>query len=546
MVPFRPILAPAEQIVRQHSEVVMRLVLSIGAALLLLAPLSSIQGQKKFSGVKSSYLRAIKKSDFKAQAIAITSMVATNDPGAVEAFLETLTKLRRKDQKLEDKKKRAQDEIDETRFKRIIKPRMDAGARQETRKLVEKQLVPQKKIVSKCTKDLEHDAKVRAALRQGLRDLKKSLSDDTHAALSRFGINHVKRIKEPKSLVSALDDLAAIGTKGTLAQIAEKTLLSAYPAVRTAALNALALHPCNISEDAALSALDDDFQQVQLAALEVLQKTGSERCIAPLIARLPNEKGRIKDHIRKTLKSLTGADFHDNVALWTNFWKEWKDDFSGRGRTARVMGWNDTAKARQQQQQARSRRPGGTAFYGIQTKAKDIVYILDISGSMEAQAGGKEKGYTRMKQAVAELIGSIRKLNKKCTFNIIFYHSSVSIWKKKMQAANKKNKEEAIVWARKVTTRGRTNIFDSLELAFKIAGRGTFDKGYLPAVEAIFLLSDGWPNEGRIKAPPEILTEVRKLNKLSKLELNTIALGGANKLMQQLARQNNGVCVHVQ
>lgn len=523
----------------------MRSFLAIGAALLLLAPFTSLQAQRKFSSVRSTYLRAIKKSDLNAQKVAITSMVVANDPGAVETFLETLTKLRRKDEKLKSRKKKAQDEIDETRFKKIIKPRMSTASRQEVRKLVESQLVPLKKIVSRCSKDLEHDTKVREALQQGLRDLRESLDSKTHAELSRFCIDHVKGVKRPESLVMAVEDLAAVGTRGALAQVAEKTLLSKYPAVRTAALNALALHPCDISEEAALGAIEDDFQQVQLAALEVLQKTGSSACIEPLIARLSKEKGRLGDQIRKTLKSLTGADFHDNVALWTSFWKEWKDSFSGRGRKAKVDGWQDTAKAKQQQKQALSRRPGGTAFYGITTKAKDIVYILDISGSMKAQAGGKKKGYTRMKQAVAELIGSIRKLNKKGTFNIIFYHSQVSIWKKKMQPANKKNKEEAIAWANKVTTKGRTNIFDSLELAFKIAGRGVFDKGYEPAVEAIFLLSDGWPNEGRIKAPPEILVEVRKLNKLSKVELNTIALGGANNFMQRLAQQNNGICIHV-
>lgn len=523
----------------------MRYLFVCGAALLLLFPQVSLHAQKKYSGVRSTYLRNIKSSSLKAQLQAIDSMVATGNAGAVEEFLGTLTKLRKKDEKLRHKKTKAQEEIDETRFKKIIKPRMSQASRQETRKLVEKQLSPLKKTVSKCAKALEHDEKVRTALQQGLRDLKKNVNEKYHADMSRYCVDHMKGVRKPESLVSAVEDVAAVGTRGALAQVAEKTLLSAYPAVRTAALNALSQHPCDISEKAAIGALDDDYQQVRAAALEVLQKTGSSECIEPLIARLPEEPGRVGDLVRRTLRALTGADFHDNTALWSDFWKEWKDNFSGRGRSARVEGWGDTAKAKQQTDRARTSRPGGSTFYGIQTRAKDIVYILDISGSMKAQATGKEKGYTRMKQAVTELIGSIRKLHKKGTFNIIFYHSTVSIWKKKMQPASKKNKEAAIEWANEVTTRGRTNIYDSLDLAFKIAGRGTFDKGYTPAVEAIFLLSDGWPNVGRIKEAPKILTAVKKLNRLSKVELNTIAIGSANNFMRQLAKQNNGVCVHV-
>ena len=53
------------------------------------------------------------------------------------------------------------------------------------------------------------------------------------------------------------------------------------------------------------------------------------------------------------------------------------------------------------------------------------------------------------------------------------------------------------------------------------------------------------PTKVESRPHPEILVEVRKLNKLSKVELNTIALGGANNFMQRLAQQNNGVCVHV-
>ena len=111
-----------------------------------------------------------------------------------------------------------------------------------------------------------------------------------------------------------------------------------------------------------------------------------------------------------------------------------------------------------------------------------------------------------------------------------------------MMKATGINKDKAIQWAEAVVANGATNIFDAVERAFSVAGRGSFDPHYAVAADTIFLLSDGQTNRGRIIETGPFLEEIRRINRLRKIAIHTIGLGRAINvgLMRGLAAQNNG------
>jgi hypothetical protein len=104
---------------------------------------------------------------------------------------------------------------------------------------------------------------------------------------------------------------------------------------------------------------------------------------------------------------------------------------------------------------------------------------------------------------------------------------------------------------------GKTNTYAALMSALDGsaagAGPGTkggavtgagYEKKYNSPIDTIYFLSDGVPSTGEYVEKEEILAEVRRVNSLRKMVINTIAIGDMDHaLMEQLAQQNYGAFV---
>jgi Mg-chelatase subunit ChlD len=192
-------------------------------------------------------------------------------------------------------------------------------------------------------------------------------------------------------------------------------------------------------------------------------------------------------------------------------------------------------------------------YHGISTTSSRIVFILDISDSMNDPArtqyldasGRSQRGTSkRSKFEVAreEMKRAIRALDGKDHFNIVVYNHIVRKWQDRMVAALPSNKALAIAFLNSLEANGGTNIFDALETAFTLGGFGVQDRYYRSEVDTFFLLSDGAPSAGRITDTDEILEEVGRVNRLRKIQIHAIAIGllADKDFLKKLARQNDG------
>jgi len=280
--------------------------------------------------------------------------------------------------------------------------------------------------------------------------------------------------------------------------------------------------------------LEDEEWPVRAAAVRALAELESREAVGPLILALGRERGRLRDDCVETLERLTGQTFGDSVRAWRDWWVE-----------------NHMEELDISHFPTASRK--AVSFHDVQTSSKSILFVVDISDSMNEDASsaelteggiGQRDGVDRSKFDVMmkELIRTIGALPEEATFNIIVYNHEVRRWQDKMQQASKRNKNSALEFLFEIEPSGGTNIFDALELAFETAGLGAQDRYYRPLVETIYFLSDGAPSAGRITDTDEILKEIDRLNRFRRISILAIGVGKLHdqEFMKSLARQNGG------
>jgi Mg-chelatase subunit ChlD len=147
-----------------------------------------------------------------------------------------------------------------------------------------------------------------------------------------------------------------------------------------------------------------------------------------------------------------------------------------------------------------------------------------------------------MDLARREVKNVIASLPSDASFNVIAYNDFVMSWEDRLQPATPSNKQRSQAFLDDLFPFGATNIYDSLEQAFRISAPGTKDKYYDQSADTILFLSDGGPTAGRTSEPEEILAAVRDWNKVKKVVVHVIGIGKQiyKPLLTQLAEQNGG------
>lgn len=344
------------------------------------------------------------------------------------------------------------------------------------------------------------------------------------------------------------------------------------PVVRTTTADSLAKVGDASVVETLNTLLADTAWQVRSAACAASGKLRDKRSIVPLLAVL-KEEGRLRVDAKIALTQITGFNFGAEPKEWEDWWARSGDGFVvppqnppksvGAGSAKPAAGGLD-----------RKYKGPGTHYYGINTPSKNMIFLLDVSRSMAEEVDkaaaivdkGKygETNFTstvKIEIAKAELIRTIKNLKENVKFNIILFETEVTSWKKDVSPATDSNKADAIAFVQKQKPRGvevahnnrtggsvgqvgRTNIWDALQMAFGVAGIGTYDKSYTTQVDTMFLLTDGQPTAGKMTKWEDIEAEVKRLNGLRKVVINTISVGKLEgPFLRKLAEDNGGTFV---
>jgi len=357
------------------------------------------------------------------------------------------------------------------------------------------------------------------------------------------------------------------------ASVAEKVAAmcdDSNDAVRFEALDALTGFKSPLVVPKAIAALNSDSRQVRQSAFRALTLVRHKSAVEPLILRMSKEEGVLILDLAEALANLTGKEFGPKPEEWTKWWAEQSKDtyeiptpegiaYLRSKRTAKSgsgSGW-EIPKSKV-----------GGEFMHIVTPSRQMIFVIDCSGSMEALVTEKERfeagnypDYSRMEIVKTELMRTIDRLEPFVKFNIIAFATKVKPWKDKLQQASITVKSSAKDWVKSLSAlggaskedlafvgltaaagldEGKTNTYGALKLALGVNDVRTADASYTKVEpDTVFFLSDGRPTIGDYVDIDDILREIKSLNELRRVVIHTIAIGEFQKdFMQRLAEQN--------
>jgi hypothetical protein len=368
--------------------------------------------------------------------------------------------------------------------------------------------------------------------------------------------------------------LQHIGNAGT-AGLFGKWLVDADPLVRMAAADGVAALKIKDYGKELVGLLDDAEWQVQTSAIKALQVTRPQDAVQPLID-LMKKNGRLRTECADALFQITGFDFGVDPERWQTQWNN----------LMAIAGWRiPTDEELKKKAEARKKNAAlygvkgekTQAFAGIPTTSTNVLFIIDVSGSMDDLVVEVEKfqGYKDRKRFTivqTELLKTIEGLNDTTNFDICAFATDLHIWKGRLVPANVVNREAALQFVRHLAPiggseaqeaaaaglggaslgQGKTNTLKALMHAFGVdpdnppkAVLTGADKGALKSpLDTVYFLSDGRPSVGKLVDTNEILKEVRRYNEVYKMVIHAIAIGEFQKeFLEQLADQNGGVFV---
>lgn len=181
-----------------------------------------------------------------------------------------------------------------------------------------------------------------------------------------------------------------------------------------------------------------------------------------------------------------------------------------------------------------------STIYGL-VKENPVLFVVDVSGSMDAQFRASGVTFTRLEFVSSELQKVLtQQLTPNQKFNIMIFSTGVSLWKSDFVSGTPENIDDAVVHVKKLRANGGTNIYDALKKSFSFAN-----------VNGIYFLTDGVPTSGAKTSINAILTDVKKWNSGRNIPIHTTAFlmgsfSSDNKaqsrlLMKQLAEASKGV-----
>jgi hypothetical protein len=141
-------------------------------------------------------------------------------------------------------------------------------------------------------------------------------------------------------------------------------------------------------------------------------------------------------------------------------------------------------------------------FFGVQSAADRVAFLLDASGSMVLEQRGGKAGYDRLK---AELVKMVENLQDGTEFNVYIFDSTVDVFKNKPVDATASNKSSFSKWIEPYMKEKYGNILSNYNsnrlkdykglTRLDLAITGAFEHG----ADTVFILTDGTPS---VRRPP--------------------------------------------
>jgi len=368
--------------------------------------------------------------------------------------------------------------------------------------------------------------------------------------------------------------MARIGDPAVEPEVA-MLLASPHTLVRMAAADTVATLRLKALGPKLLPLFGDESWQVQSAAIKAAGVVRPAEAVEPLI-ELMRETGRLREEAADALFLITTLDFGANPDEWAKQWAKLQE-----------LDWKlptdeDVAKAKAARARSDAyygKKGEHNTFAGIPTTSTRVLFIIDVSGSMDDLVVEKEKfdagydDYRKLTIVKEELANTIDGLSKNTFFNVVAFATDLKTWKNRLVPANITNRSSAKAFVERLKAlggvedqqlaqsgltgaanleAGKTNTFKALMHIFgedpekpsRAARTGSRGQAVQNGLDTVYFLSDGRPSTGVLVDTKEIVAAVTRENEAWKIVIHCIAIGEFQRsFLKTLAEQNGGVFV---
>jgi len=287
--------------------------------------------------------------------------------------------------------------------------------------------------------------------------------------------------------------------------------------VRVAALEILAARPGPEGMAAAARGLRDDNWSVRITAIRMLALRGEKGSIPPLIEALGREDGRLREEAADALATLTGVGLPADPKRWAAWWERMGGTFAVPEKPARPP-----------------EKPEGSVvtFHSIPVMSGNVAFVLDRSRSMR-QRMSRGAELRKGEVVVAELSKTLSRMKSPARFLLVAFRTEPLVFTPRPVPVSARRR--AVDWYAGIEPEGRTNLYDALRIALAE-----------PAVDTVYLLTDGAPSAGEYRERGAILVAVASLNRFRKAVIHTVDIGGGTTgkkwrgFLADLARETGG------
>ena len=253
----------------------------------------------------------------------------------------------------------------------------------------------------------------------------------------------------------------------------------------------------------------------------------------PMLITLLEEKDKmLVAAAAEALEAISGAAHGFDGAAWKDWHVRWRAERPKGGNVGPSVAPEDEEGKEPEPHKTRSLHP---EFYGLKLTSKDIVFVVDISGSVGP--GGVDKAKRRLLDAVHLLGSDVR-------MAVLFFAEDLHPWNKgQMVPATPDNKEKLAFFLKGLGPGSKTDVFTAFNAGLKILQRRVEERKAndeeAPEPATLIAVSDGHNN---IKSVPfEVVEEKLDRLDLENTVVHSVVLGGKpNRLMKMLATYGGG------
>lgn len=255
-----------------------------------------------------------------------------------------------------------------------------------------------------------------------------------------------------------------------------------------------------------------------LAVLRELTPEAADReawvgAIEALVAASAESRGRERRELFQALRHATGENLPDEDFAWKSWWESQRESW----------------QPREPGESAAPTRTGVVRYHGAQVDSEQLTFIVDASGGMSRpiQEGGD--GPTRLVVAKEELAKVMQALDDRTWVNLIYFGSFYASFRDQpviLKAARRKlakfSDEQQIS---KKPGHNRGNLYDTILFALT-----------QPQTDAIYVLTEGGPTEGKFQDNDRFLRHLARWNRLYRAEIHTLLIGRTGGRARDLLR----------